>query len=249
MTANRVIAVSGYPGGGKTSLVDAVASRLGDATVVYCDHYQHMTEKSADEIFQWLDDGSDHEQLLMPQVTDHLQCLKRGEPVTDPLHGGQIKPAATILFETLFGRFHKPSAACIDVLVWIDTPLDIALTRNIRKFTGMFLSEQQSGRMRENLQWLDQYLDFYLQGVRKALLLQKQKVAADADITIANNDDIDTSAALLLEKLLALEKLPALEKLLALEKLPAVEKVSAHGQHSNTRPTSGKAGFVEQRCD
>ena len=56
---NYVIAVAAPVGGGKTSYVREIARILKDASIVYYDHYENLTEKPVDTILEWLREGGD----------------------------------------------------------------------------------------------------------------------------------------------------------------------------------------------
>ena len=74
---------------------------------------------------------------------------------------------------------------------WIDIPLDIALARNIKEFTNIFLKENNPQMDRKNLTWLNNYLEYYVNDVREMLELQKQKVSSNADIILNGLESID----------------------------------------------------------
>jgi len=175
-----VIAVSGAIGAGKTALVTALSERLGDATVVYMDHYQRFTDLSIEAVRDWVRAGADPNTLDIPDLASHIQQLKQGNPVQDSVTGCIQQPAKYILVETQFGRQRKDLADCIDFLIWIDVPLDIALARKIRQFIGS--GDQDAGSLHPH--WLGEYLDNYLSLIRELLLAQRRSMRADADMIV-----------------------------------------------------------------
>ncbi|MBV9151144.1 MAG: hypothetical protein JO213_20200 [Alphaproteobacteria bacterium] len=88
-----------------------------------------------------------------------------------------------LLFETPFGRLHRATGACIDVLVWIDTPLDLALARAILAFTRNVQRDRAPHAARNFIEWQLQYISFY-STVREMYLAQRQQVAPGADLVI-----------------------------------------------------------------
>ena len=187
---SHVITVASIIGGGKTSFVKAIAERLRDATTIHYDHYERATEKSVDNLIQWMRNGADFNDFVIPRLPEDLEKLKLGESVFDPLTGIEIRPNKYIIFEMPLGKEHRLTAAYIDLLIWIEIPLDIALARKIKEFTGSFLREQVNHK--DYIVWLDRYLDNYLNIVRNVLQIQKEKVSINADIIINGEGDLET---------------------------------------------------------
>lgn len=188
----QIIAVAAPIGGGKTSLVNAIAEKLQDASTIHFDHYEKITQEPIENLMQWMDKGADFNDLPIPGLPEDLERLKRGKSVTDPLTGRSIYPEQYIIFEMPLGREHRDTAEYIDLLLWVDIPFDIALARKIREFVRDFLSEQEPEKHKDCLNWIDQYLYNYLKIVREVLSIQKQKVSANADIIVNGQDTIET---------------------------------------------------------
>jgi len=53
----------------------------------------------------------------------------------------EVGPRKYVLFETQFGRAHRETERHLDLLLWVDTPLDVALARSIRASIAGFLRE------------------------------------------------------------------------------------------------------------
>ena len=181
---NHVVAVAGPPGAGKSTLIHGLAQALTDACAIHMDSYETMTQKPIAEIAQWMNDGADIGAFSFPQLEQDLQRLRQGLTVMEPRTGREIAARKYILFETQFGRAHRATGRNIDILIWLDTPLDVALARNVKKMTASVLREQKVEKLAGRVQWLDGYLDNYLHTVRSLMPMQKEKVAAGADIVI-----------------------------------------------------------------
>jgi uridine kinase len=180
---NRVIAIAGSVGAGKSTLVRGLASRLPSATAIHFDHYERMTEQPIEKIRQWMKDGADLNEMPVPGLADALRALKEGRGVQDPLTGRTVQPASSILFETQFGRQHAATGQHIDFLVWIDTPLDVALARKVRQFASE-IDTRDPGELAGFGPWLQAYLDNYLEVVGGLLRLQRDTVGANADLVV-----------------------------------------------------------------
>ncbi|MEO8202769.1 MAG: uridine kinase [Betaproteobacteria bacterium] len=179
----QVVGIAGPVGAGKSTLVRALAAALGDTTTLQFDHFERMTERPIEEVMRWMRDGADLDQVPVPGLADALEALKAGRAATDPLTRAQLQPAACVLFETQFGRRHTASGREIDFLVWIDVPLDVALARKVRQLLRVATAGDAQGA-RAFLPWLEGYLDNYLGVVGELLRVQRETVAAGADLIV-----------------------------------------------------------------
>ncbi|MBW1888560.1 MAG: hypothetical protein JRI52_09465 [Deltaproteobacteria bacterium] len=187
-----IIAVAAPIGGGKTSFVTAIANRLNDATTIHYDHYEKATEEPVHNLMQWMKNGANFDDFIIPNLSNDLERLRSGESIIDPLTNTEITSKKYIIFEMPLGKEHKDTAEYIDLLIWIEIPLDIALARKIKEFTGLFLAEYKQEMHKDRIIWLDTYLDNYLQVIGKVLQIQKKKVSANADIIVDGQSDFET---------------------------------------------------------
>jgi uridine kinase len=179
-----VIAVAGPVGGGKSTLVRELALRLADSTQIHFDRYEKITEQPIEKIKSWMESGAQIDEMIIEGLPENLLALKEGRTAVDPLTGAAIPPGKYILFETQFGRRHAATGRLIDFLVWIDTPLDIALARKLREFSGAFCDSQERDGNGEFARWLQAYLINYLDVVGELLRMQHDTVRPDADLTL-----------------------------------------------------------------
>lgn len=190
-----VVAVAGPPGAGKTSLIRAMAKNLTDATTIFFDSYETATERPMDDIVEWTAGGADYDDFVLPELSRDLEKLKSGEPVADPASGLEITARKYILFETPLGKAHADTARHIDLLVWIDVPLDVALARKIGDFTRLFTARHGGDDAMGYISWLGNYTENYLVGIRDTLQVQRERVAAGADIVVDGLARLDVMAA------------------------------------------------------
>lgn len=185
-----VIAVAGPIGSGKSSLVAALAEQLPDAAKLTFDHYEDVTRKAPPELMQWLESGADINRFEFANLARDLECLKQGVAVVSPVSGEKVEPCSHVVFEMPFGRAHAATAPFIDLVIWIDVPLDIALARKLREHAGMFLHRFQADDHRQCLAWLHGYLDNYLLFVHDVLAVQLDKVRPGADLLLDGRADL-----------------------------------------------------------
>ncbi|HEX4985706.1 MAG TPA: hypothetical protein VFV71_06490 [Burkholderiales bacterium] len=180
---NHVIAFAGHPGAGKSSVVRGLAQALGDACAIHMDNYETMTRTAIEDIALWLRNGADIDTFTFPQLAVDLGRLKRNETVVEQITSREIRPGKYVLFETQFGKAHKATGQHVDLQVWIDTPLDIALARNVNKLAAHAL-RQPPDKLAERWKWLQVYLDNYTGTVRGLMAMQQERVASIADIVL-----------------------------------------------------------------
>ena len=126
----RIVAITSVSGGGKTAVTRRLADTLGDAVAIYFDDYDD-TNIHPDDIQYWLKDGGDYDAYETPLFTAHLRALRAGQSVRYPTDGVTVGPAKYVVADAPLGRAKSDSGRLIDLLIFIDTPLDIAMARRI----------------------------------------------------------------------------------------------------------------------
>jgi uridine kinase len=118
-----VISISGISGSGKTTIVTALKERLANTSVIYWDDYGNEVDTTRD-INKWAADGFDcNEWNTKPVAVDIERLLKA--------------PLDYILIDYPFGYLNECVGKFIDLTVFIDMPLDVALARRIiRDYTS-----------------------------------------------------------------------------------------------------------------
>jgi uridine kinase len=85
---------------------------------------------------------------------------KNPNALISPLDGSRLVPSQYIIFDAPLGYAHKETGQYIDFLVFIDTPLDVAMARRILRddFAGQSsLSDEQARTLKMNM---ERYLEF-----------------------------------------------------------------------------------------
>jgi uridine kinase len=166
-TRAAVIAIAAPPGGGKTTLARLLAARLAAPTLQY-DDYEQITRRSPAEVEAWLDRGASADEVPLPGFAEALAGLRQSG-------------ARHVILDFLLARAHGPTAAEIDFMIFVDTPLDIALARTLRQQVAL---AQASPSAVGFIDWLAAYLDSYARVMHRSYLLQRATVREKADMIL-----------------------------------------------------------------
>lgn len=193
-----VLALSGPPGSGKSTLSHALSERLG-APVLSYDTYEAITAWPPERVAAWLAQGAPFDAVPVPGLAEDLARLRRGEPVPDRERGGTLRLSRrggrpVIVLDTLLGRAHPATGAQIDHLVWLDLPLDLALARKLRSFTAE--ARRDPSTAPGFLGALDAYLGRYDTLLRPTYALQRERVRPAADQILGAGTLADHLAAI-----------------------------------------------------
>jgi uridine kinase len=120
---STIVGLSGVPGSGKTTLSRLLTRDFPSAKILSYDRFH--PRMSDHEVEAWLRRGGDPNEMALDNLVMALKDLTRD---------ANAETRSLVLFETAFGRTHKASGAFIDYSVWIDTPLDIAMSRVVCVF-------------------------------------------------------------------------------------------------------------------
>lgn len=157
------MALCGPPGAGKSALASALATTLPRSVRVDGDDYQQFTQLDPAVVTSWLQQDGNYDRLPMPGLIEAI-------------YAAAAPPVDWVLFESHCGRAHSDSAAVIDFLVWIDTPLDIAMAR---KFQQLLSQTPAVSRP-----WLIDYCQLYCSTVAPLLNQQRRLVMSTADLCV-----------------------------------------------------------------
>ena len=124
-----VISVSGVSGGGKTTIANALAGRLGNAAVVSFDDYEDITLDC--DINAWSEDGNNENEWNVEPIVLEIERL-------------WSEPLDYIILDYPFGYRNLRVGRYVDFAVFVDTPLDVALARRtIRDHTDFSVVEKE----------------------------------------------------------------------------------------------------------
>lgn len=113
----KIIAIAAVTAGGKTTVVNAIRNKLPRTSALYFDEYSF--DREVTDYYQWVLDGADYNVWdLEPLEKDII--LKKNSGLYDYL-----------LLDYPFAYCNDRIKKYIDVAVFIDTPLDIAMARRM----------------------------------------------------------------------------------------------------------------------
>jgi uridine kinase len=162
-----VIGISSPSGGGKTSVTKALKEKLFDSTAIYFDEFDDTTTHPED-LIAWVSRGGDYNEWKTPGIVSALESI---------IAKNESK---YILYDAPLGRAHDESGRYIDFMVFIDTPLDVAMAR---RFLRDNLSEP-SNDSECVLHNLKNELSGYLKEGRLPYLEMYKKVKPKSDILV-----------------------------------------------------------------
>ena len=169
--AARVIAIAAPPGGGKTTLSGLLSARLGGCPVLHFDDHEVATRRAPAEVAAWLDRGAPLEEIAAPGFAEGLSELRGSD-------------AAHILVDGPLGRAYPRTAHLIDLVIYIDTPLDLALARVMGGQAAHAARALEPGAPRQFAQWLEAYLANYQGFIRRSYAMQRDVVLPGADLVL-----------------------------------------------------------------
>ena len=157
-----VIGVAGGSGSGKSTVTRQVLASVGPdmASVLYQDDYyldqSHMSPEERRKT------NYDHPQAFdWPLMVQHLQALRRGEPIEMPSYDFtqdnrasktiHLKPAPVIVVEGLFALYDADLRKMMSLKIFVDTAPDVRFIRRLQRDMA------ERGRTAESV--INQYMD------------------------------------------------------------------------------------------
>lgn len=174
-----VVAISGHPGSGKTTLTRRLAARFG-VPALYYDDYETITSLPPSQVREWIARGSDYNEI---DLTTLSAAIARVAATAPPF----------ILLDTLLGRAHAATGAAISLSLWLDVPADIALARKLRQ-AGTRVGDDLR-QAREFAAWIASYTQHYEEFIAGTYALQTERVRPLADRRLTQWRDADALLA------------------------------------------------------
>ena len=185
-----ILGISAVTGGGKTAVTLRLTEVLEDAVALHFDDYDD-TNVHPDDLQCWFVSGADYDAYKTPVFTSHLETLKAGRSVHYPVGGALLGPASYVVADAPLGRAHTDSGRFIDLMVFIDTPLDVAMARRVlREIDG-----QGNRTTEEVLEYVKGELTGYLTEVRPIYEEFQERMRDTSDMIVEGTLSIDAIVA------------------------------------------------------
>lgn len=176
-----VIAITGPPGSGKSTLCRFLLHHFNSALYLSMDEYQAMTDWDPITLHRWLQQGADYNQLPMPGL---VQSLKAAISSQDSI-SGRVDHKLVCL-ESHLGRATDALADLVDYVVWIDCDLDLCLARALLAMVADSVSTDQGERI--GIQDVTHYLEHYIALTAPLLHLQRSRIRPSADYVYSGKE-------------------------------------------------------------
>ncbi len=146
MTKPFIISVNSVSGGGKTALSIALHDELPDSVLFQFDEFDE-SNVYPDDFYEWGRRGGDVEEFDCPGMHAAVVAeVQRGI-------------AKQIVLDFPFGRGHTRFRDLIDLAVFVDTPLDVAMARRILRDYGSSSSQSANEKLRKLRDDMSNYLE------------------------------------------------------------------------------------------
>lgn len=162
----KIITIAAVSGGGKTTVTERLTHKLMNSKALYFDRYNF--DNCPTDICKWIDDGANYDEWVLTPLIKDIQHLIRDSNVD------------YIIVDYPFAYLNSEMRQFIDVTIFIDTPLDIAMARRIlRDFKEDTISEIHND------------LEHYINYARKAYLEALHTVKPNSDIVLGGALSVD----------------------------------------------------------
>jgi uridine kinase len=180
-----VIGISAVGGGGKTVVTHRLTEVLGDAVALHFDDYDDTNVHP--NYPGWFADGADYDRFQTPVFSSHLEALKTGRSVRYPVGDVTLKPAKYVVADAPLGRAHSESGRFIDFMVFIDTPLDVAMARRILRN----IKRETDWSLEETVEYVKGEMAGYLSQARPIYEDFQDQIRRGCDLIVDGNLSID----------------------------------------------------------
>lgn len=135
----KVIAIAAVTAGGKTTTVNELKRRLSNVQTLHFDDYTF--ENEVNDFYQWVLDGANYNIWnLEPLEKDILKIKGNGN-------------CDYLILDYPFAYCNEQIRKYIDIAIFIDTPLDIALARRILRDMGEASGEEIRNDLKKYLKY------------------------------------------------------------------------------------------------
>lgn len=178
-----IVCLSSPSGGGKTAVTRRLGRMYPNSVTLYFDEYDDIGAGAnihPASLAQWQRDGRDYNAWQMPGLLRDLALLRNGQPIRSPTTNAILAPQPVVFLDNALGRASPSLRPYCDFMVYIDTPLDVAMARRIqRDYFGDNPLDAQS-----TLDAINAMTANYLTWAREAYLDQARQVKPLCDLVV-----------------------------------------------------------------
>ena len=186
MNQVRIVGISSVSGGGKTAVTRRLVEVIGDAVALHFEDYDYTNVHPGD-LRRWFVDGAAYNAYKTPVFSRHLQALKAGQSIRYPVEGIIVGPSRYVIADAPLGRAHSDSGQFINLMVFIDTPLDIAMARRILRE----IESEDPSMADDTLKGVKGELSGYEGGARPIYENFQERMRAVSDLIVDGSLSID----------------------------------------------------------
>jgi len=146
-----IVAIAGHSGAGKSTLIEKLSSLVGEVNALRIDDYESSSYYPPS--VEWVESGANPNEFQTPQFFSDIFALKNGKSIFHPKTNQEIAPARFLFIEEPFGRSREAIGALIDFLIYVDTPLEIALARKLLRTSNLISQGNSDITIEEHLLW------------------------------------------------------------------------------------------------
>jgi len=205
-----VVAVSGYSGSGKSTLINGLVNSLSSSVPLFFDDYASKRDFPKD-IGSWIAEGGDPSIIKTPLLREHLNSLINRRPIQLVKSSGwaeeygvtitpqvvELMPADYILLEEPFGKLRPEMRDLIDLVIYMELSLEVALGRRIHDLIKHLKNDPEV-----LISLLDHFLfDYLYGGVKEMYKLNGYKVMKDSDLVIDANAELADNVLLVVNEI------------------------------------------------
>lgn len=139
-----VVGVAGGTGSGKTTVAEAIVTRIGAARIALLQHDRYYRDLGVRDPAELLHHNFDHPNALESELlVAHLEQLKAGRPIEVPIYDftrhqrtsrtEHIEPSRVVLVEGILIFVEAALRRQFDIKIFVDTDADLRFIRRLRR--------------------------------------------------------------------------------------------------------------------
>ena len=123
--------------------------------------------------------------------------VKKGKAVTSPVSGSKIGPSKYIVVDAPLGRVHTESGKYFDFMVFVDTPLDVAMARRLSRDLALDSADNET----ETIANLMAEAEAYPHKIRPIFTSHAERIKPTCDLVLDGTLSLDELASAIISRL------------------------------------------------